>query len=172
MDFYEAVRTRFSVRAYSDKPVGKEALTRILEAARLAPSANNLQECRFIVVTDKKKRQRLSAAAFGQKFVGQAPVVIVCCSKTDKGTMKCGHARYTIDSGIAIEHLVLAAAAEGLGSCWIGSFSPEKAREILNIPENIEVVALLPLGYPAEKVKPIKRRIPLGDIVCYDRWSL
>jgi len=172
MDFYESVRRRYSVRAYRDRPVEQEKLDRILEAARLAPSARNFQECRFVVVRDKEKRSRLMEAAYGQRFVGEAPVVIACCSDTDKGVMKCGHARYTIDSGIAIEHLVLAAVAEGLGSCWIGSFQPEKVREVLDIPEHIEVVELLPIGYPAEGSKPVKGRKPMEEIVCYESWSL
>ncbi len=173
MDFYDAVKDRFSVRAYEDRPVEQEKLDRILDAARLAPSAKNLQECRYIVVTDKEKREQLIQAAAGQKFVGQAPVVIVCCAVTDANDlMRCGHARYTIDSGIAIEHLALAATAEGLGSCWIGSFYPDQVRSILGIPEEVEVVELLPIGYPSPKGKQARGRKDIDEIVCYDKWSL
>ncbi len=173
MDFYDVVKTRFSVRAYEDRPVEREKLDRILEAARLAPSAKNLQECCYVVVTDREKREQLISAAAGQRFVGQAPVVIVCCSTGDKDSlMRCGHSRYTIDSGIAIEHLALAAAAEGLGSCWIGSFYPDQVREILNIPEDIEVVELLPIGYPSPEAQSVRGRKDIEEIVCYDTWSL
>lgn len=172
MDFYDAVRSRFSVRSYQDRPVEREVLTRILDAARSAPSAKNLQECRYVVVTDAHKRRELAEAACGQRFVASAPVVIACCSVSDRSTMSCGHARYTIDSGIAIEHLSLAAAAEGLGSCWIGAFSPEMTRRILGIPGSVEVVELLTIGHPAPDAKPMKTKKPLAELVCYESWSL
>jgi nitroreductase len=172
MEYYDAVRSRFSVRAFRDTAVEPEKITRILDAARLAPSAKNMQESRYVVVTDPRKRAQLAEAAYGQQFVAQAPVVIVCCSISDRSTMKCGHARYTIDAGIAIEHMALAAVAEGLGSCWIGSFSPEKTREILGIPEEVEVVELLPIGYPAANAKPVRGRKALDQLVCYESWTL
>ena len=172
MDFYDAVKNRFSVRSYDPRPVEQEKLDRILEAARQAPSARNQQECRYVVVTDPVKRGLLAEAAYGQKFVGQAPVVIVCCSVSDGKLMRCGHARYGIDSGIAIEHLALAAAAEGLGSCWIGSFQPESVKEILGIPDDVMVVELLPVGYATADAKPGRGRMPVEELVCYDGWSL
>lgn len=172
MEFYDVVAGRYSVRSYSDRPVERQKLERILDAARLAPSAKNMQECRYVVVTDPKKREQLAQASFNQRFVAQAPVVIVCCSDTDRSEMRCGHPRYTIDSGIAIEHLALAATAEGLGSCWIGSFDPQKVREILSIPEEIEVMELLPIGYPAPDAKPVRGRKELDQIVCYENWEL
>lgn len=172
MEFYDVVANRFSVRSFSDRPVESQKLERILDAARRAPSAKNLQECRYIVVTDPKKRELLAQASFNQKFVAEAPVVIVCCSDTDRSEMRCGHPRFTIDSGIAIEHLALAATAEGLGSCWIGSFDPAEVRKILSIPEAIEVMELLPIGYPAPDSKPVRGRLPLEQIVCYESWEL
>ena len=170
MDVYDAIRTRKSVRAYLDKPVEPEKLERVLEAARLAPSANNIQEWRFVVVTDAEKRRRLAEAASGQRFVAEAPVVIAACAQADGKIMRCGQACYPIDVAIAIDHLTLAAVAEGLGTCWIGSFDPETVRQILGIPKEIVVVELLPLGYPEDPRVVNKSRLPMETIVHYDSW--
>jgi nitroreductase len=170
MDVYDAIRTRKSVRTYLDKPVEKEKLDRILEAVRLAPSANNRQEWRFVVVKDREKRRRLAEEAAGQRFMAQAPVVIAACAQTDGKIMRCGQACHPIDVAIAIDHLTLAAAAEGLGTCWIGSFDPAVTRKILAIPEEIEVVELLPLGYPRNPEPAAKSRLPMETIVRYESW--
>ena len=170
MDIYTTIRTRKSVRAYLDKPVEKEKLDRILEAVRLAPSASNRQEWRFVVATDPGKRRRLAEEAAGQRFIAQAPVVIAACAQTDGKIMRCGQACAPIDVAIAIDHLTLAAVAEGLGTCWIGSFDPGMVREILDIPEEIEVVELLPLGYPDDPRPVSKSRLPMETIVRYENW--
>ena len=170
MDVMEAIKKRYSVRSYQDHAVEAEKLESILEAARLAPSANNKQEWRFIVVQDKNTRQRLMQAAKDQAFVGQAPVVIACCAKTDSHVMTCGQQCYPIDVAIAIEHMALKATEEGLGTCWIGAFYEDKVKEILGIPQDIRVVELLALGYPV-KLKPSpKDRLRLKEIVMYDGW--
>jgi len=170
MDVMEAIKKRYSVRSYQDHAVETYKLESILEAARLAPSANNKQEWRFIVVRDKNIRQRLMQAAKDQAFVGQAPVVIACCAKTDSHVMTCGQVCYPIDVAIAIEHMALKATEEGLGTCWIGAFYEDKVKEILGIPEEIRVVQLLALGYPV-KLKPSpKDRLRLKEIVMYDKW--
>jgi len=171
MNVYEAIEKRRSIRAYQDRPVEQEKLDRILEAARLAPSASNRQEWRFVVVRDPETRNRLMKAASNQPFVAQAPVVIACCAQTDSHVMRCGQLCYPIDVAIAIDHITLAAVEEGLGTCWIGAFSEAEAKEILGIPEHIRVVELLTLGYPAEQPGP-RRRKPLEEIVCYERWTL
>jgi nitroreductase len=170
MDLYEAIQTRKSVRSYRDEPVPADVLERVLEAAHLAPSAKNVQEWRFVVVRDAGLRRKLAEAASGQTFVGEAPVVIACCAETDRRRMRCGFEAYPIDVAIATDHLTLAAAAEGLGTCWIGSFDPAAVRRALGIPEDIEVVELLPLGYPADPSVEPKSRFPLSQIVHYDRW--
>jgi nitroreductase len=170
MDVMEAIRTRESVRSYLDKPVEEEKLLRVLEAARLAPSAMNAQEWRFVVVQDHDTRQKLMEAAIGQKFVGQAPVVIACCADTDERVMKCGQTAYPINVAIAIDHMTLAAVEEGLGTCWIGSVYADQVKEILGIPENIRFVQLLTLGYPA-KTGGKKKRRSLEEIVKYDKWG-
>ena len=171
MDVYTAIRTRKSVRAFRDRDVPEEVLTRLLEATRLAPSASNRQEWRFVVVRDAETRKRLVRAANGQRFVGQAPVVIACCAETDEHEMPCGQKAYPIDIAIAVDHLTLCAAAEGLGTCWIGAFDEGQVKEILGIPPQIRVVALLPLGYPQDPSPVEKSRLPLEAIVKYERWS-
>ncbi len=170
MDIFTAIKERRSVRSYKSTPVEKEKLDRIVEAARLAPSACNFQEWRFVLVTDTLKRQALMEAANNQSFVAEAPVVIACCAETDEHRMRCGELCYPIDISIAIDHMTLAAVALGLGTCWIGSFYPEKVRKILNIPESIKVVELLTLGYPADSPQS-KNRKPLKEIVFYEEWK-
>ena len=171
MNVYEAIRTRKSVRAYLEKDVPQDVLLRLLEAARLAPSAKNLQEWRFIVVRDGKTRKRLAAAARNQAFVAQAPVVLACCAETDGHVMTCGQACYPIDTAIAIDHITLCAVAEGLGTCWIGAFFEDRVKEILGVPPHIRVVELLTLGYPEDPSPVPKRRLPLEKIVRYERWE-
>jgi nitroreductase len=170
VEVYDSIRIRKSVRSYLDRPVEKEKLDRVLNAVRLAPSASNRQEWRFVVVTDPEKRRRLAEAAAGQRFVAEAPVVIAACAETDGKIMSCGQACYPIDVAIAIDHLTLAAVAEGLGTCWIGSFDPDTVRRILEIPEQIVVVELLPLGYPKDPKPVTKSRLPLETIVRYEKW--
>ena len=169
MDIMEAIRSRRSIRAYQDRPVEQDKLNHILEAGRLAPSARNLQDWRFVVVQDKDKRQELSAAARGQAFVVQAPVVIAACGTETEYVMTCGQHCYPIDVTIAMDHMSLMATDLGLGSCWIGAFYEEQVKQILGIPENIRVVTMLTLGYPAEApaARPRKR---LDEIVAYDAW--
>ena len=171
MDVHEAVRTRKSVRSYLAKPVEEDKLLRVLEAARLAPSARNRQEWRFVVVTGEATRRRLADAAAGQAFVAEAPVVIVGCAETDHHVMRCGHKCFPIDLAIAMDHLSLAAVAEGLGTCWIGAFSAEAVRSVLGIPAEIEIVELMPLGYPSDPAPVAKQRLPLDAIVRRELWE-
>ncbi len=171
MNVTEAIKKRRSVRSYQDKELEQEKLERVLEAARLAPSAKNFQEWRFIVVKDKKTRKKLAVAANNQTFVGQASVIIVCCAETDNYIMRCGQLTYPIDVAIAIDHMTLKAVEEGLGTCWIGSFYEDQVKKILEIPEDIKVVELLILGYPVDKVEKIKHRLSLEEIVMYEKWS-
>jgi nitroreductase len=169
MNVMEAIKTRRSIRDYLDKPVEEKKLLRILDAARLAPSASNNQEWRFVVVQDAATRRKLMEAAKGQRFVGEAPVVIACCAETDKHVMTCGQMCYPIDVAIAIDHMTLAAVEEGLGTCWIGAFHADQVKEVLAIPQDIPVVELLTLGYPAVTPQP-RQRLPLDEIIKYDRW--
>ncbi len=171
MDIYEAIRARKSVRAYLDQDVPEETVTRLLEAARLAPSASNRQEWRFVVVRDQGTREKLVAAARGQKFLAEVPVILICCAETDNHVMSCDQLSYPIDLAIAIDHITLCAAAEGLGTCWIGAFYEDQVKELLGIPAEIRVVELLTLGYPQDPAPVKKNRLPLADIVRYERWT-
>ena len=170
MDVYEAIASRKSIRAFQEKDVPEEMISRLLEAARLAPSASNRQEWRFIVVRDPAMRKQLSVAARGQKFVGEAPVVLACCAETDGHVMACGQPCYPIDVAIAIDHITLCATADGLGTCWIGAFDESEARKALEIPKQIRVVGLLPIGYPENPSRVEKNRLPFEDIVRYEHW--
>ena len=170
MDVYEAVRKRKSIRKYLNREVEKEKLIKILNAARLAPSASNRQEWRFVIVTDADTRRKLAEAS-GMSFLAEAPVIIVCCADTDHHIMHCGQLCYPIDTAIAIDHITLAAVSEGLGTCWIGAFNAEKTKMITGIPPKIEVVELLTLGYPADPSRIEKSRMPLEKIVYYEEWK-
>ncbi len=170
MNVYEAIAARKSVRKFQDKDVPEEIISRLLEAARIAPSASNRQEWRFVVVRDAAAREQLAQAACGQKFVGEAPVIIVCCAETDTHEMACGQACYPIDVAIAIDHITLCAVAEGLGTCWIGAFHEDPVKEILGIPPQIRVVELLPVGYPQDPAPVAKSRLALAELVKYERW--
>ena len=170
MDVMDAIKERYSVRSYKKKEIEEEKLNRVLEAGRLAPSAKNLQEWRFVVVRDKEKIKKLMVSAKNQSFVGEAPVVIACCAVTDYYIMSCGQFAYPIDLAIAVDHITLSAVEEGLGTCWVGAFYEKEVKKILNIPQGIRVVVMLTLGYPDDFL-PKKRRKPLSEIVMYDEWK-
>lgn len=146
MDVFEAIRKRHSTRAYLPDRIGEEKLEKILEAARLAPSAGNLQPWHFIVVTDPQKRRELSRGRFA-KFLTESPVVIVGC-----GDKKASPKWHVVDAAIAMQNIVLAATGEGLGTCWIGSFNQDQVKKLLKIPEKLQVIALLAIGYPRKKL--------------------
>ncbi|HOJ12605.1 MAG TPA: nitroreductase family protein [Clostridiales bacterium] len=170
MDVMAAIQGRRSIRNYSTREVEEEKLNRVLEAARLAPSANNRQNWRFIVVRDEELRKKMTEASFGQQFVGGAPVVIVACGTDPSGVMRCGQYRYTIDLSIAVSYMTLEAYEQGLGTCWIGSFDEGMVKKLLNIPDTVRAVAITPLGYPAESPAPRPRK-SLSEIVCYDKYQ-
>ena len=170
MDVFEAIAARKSVRAFLDKPVGEDVLEKILDAARRAPSARNAQEWRFVVVSDRAVRQRIASEAARQPFIGTAGILLACCAITDGRIMRCGQPAYPIDVAIAMDHLSLAAAALGLGTCWIGSFDEELVRRMLGIEPGVRVVQLMPLGYPADPAPVPKSRLSLGEIVHRERW--
>lgn len=168
MDIHETIKTRRSVRAYEDRPVADELLERLLEAARWAPSASNLQPWKLVVVRDAGRRRDLAVAARQQLFISQAPVVLAAVALDPGRLMPCDIPPYAVDAAIAIDHLTLAAAAEGLGTCWIGAFDQDRVKGILGVPEDQKVVALLPLGYPADSPGEKKRK-PLTELVSYEQ---
>jgi len=134
MELMEVLRRRASIRSYEDRPVPEDKLIKVLEAARLAPSASNRQRWKFIVVKDKERRKALSRAAGGQPHLAEAPVVIVAVATMPEYIMRCGIPAYAVDLAIAVDHMTLAAADEGLGTCWIGAFSQDEARAVLGVP--------------------------------------
>lgn len=170
MDVCDAIATRKSVRAYLDKPIEEEKLNAVLEAARLAPSASNRQEWRFVIVREKEVRSQIAMAAGQQMFIAQAPVIIVACAETDGHLMTCGEPCYPIDVAIALDHLTLRAVELGLGTCWIGKFNADEVKKILGIPDEIKVVQLMPLGYPVEPDAIQKKRRAFAEIVKLDHW--
>jgi len=170
MEVYEAIRTRKSVRAFSHEAVEGEKLERIFAAVRLAPSARNQQEWRFVVVTGEVMRGRIAREGAGQPFLAEAPVVLACCAETDGRAMRCGQLCYPIDVAIAMDHLSLAAVSEGLGTCWIGAFDEAVVKGLLGIPAAVRVVDLMALGYPADPAPAQKKRLSVSEFVHNDRW--
>ena len=170
MELKEAIRKRQSIRDYEDRPIPEDKLTRVLEAARLAPSASNRQPWKFIVVKEKERRQELAQAANGQAFVGEAPIIIVAVATNVEHVMPCGVHSHPVDLAIAVDHMTLAAAGEGLGTCWIGAFSQQRVKDILAVPEQYRVVTLFPLGFPRRE-RDLKMRKNLEEIVCYEIFS-
>ena len=167
----EVIRKRQSVRSYQDKEIPEEILQEILEAGRLAPSASNRQGWKFIVVKDEHLKQKLVPVCRNQKFIGEAPVVIIGCATNIEYIMPCGEYSYPVDLAISLDHMSLQAAALGLGTCWIGAFYQDEVKEIMGIPKGVRVVALMPLGFPKELESKIGRK-PLSEIVCYNKYTL
>ena len=164
MEVFEAITKRRSIRAYKDEPVPEEALAKVLEAARLAPSAGNRQEYKFIVVKDQATRKALAVACNNQAFVGDAAVVIVGCATNPQR-------RYAaVDVAIALDHMSLVATSLGLGTCWIGAFSEDKVKEILRIPQGVTVVCLMPLGVPATE-GTMRGRKSKEELFPAERWA-
>jgi len=170
MNFQELIRKRYSVRAYKQDPVEEEKLARVLDAARLAPTAANRQPFRVVVVRTKGRENDLRRV-YGRDWFTQAPLVLaVCALPAESWVRKAdGWNAAEVDATIAMDHLILAAAEEGLGTCWIAAFDPSAAREILGLPADVVPIAFTPLGYPADSPAAKKRR-PLADLVRHERW--
>ncbi|BEH08572.1 MULTISPECIES: nitroreductase family protein [Geobacter] len=187
MDTLEAIRTRRSVRAFSDRPVEPEKLQMVLEAARQAPSWANMQCSRFVVVQDAEVKAKISELSFveaffaplgyrtnpAQKALAEAPVVIVACGVPGESGDLRGQQYYMTDVGIATENLMLAAHAVGLGSVFVGVFDEEQLGDLLDIPPEIRIVGLFPLGYPRDEApaKSGPARKPLDEIVFQGKWK-
>jgi nitroreductase len=169
MNVHEAIRRRCSVRAYEDRPVEPEKLQRVLDAARLAPTARNMQEFKLVVVQDAAARKALAEAA-EQKFIAQAPVVIAAVALDPERTMYCGVRAAPVDCAIAIDHMTLTAVAEGLGTCWIGHFDQDRCRALLGVPPEATIIEMLLLGHSAVEPGP-KTRKAIDEIVCNERFA-
>ena len=156
--FAKLAQTRRSVRAYKADPVPDDLLHQVLEAGRLAPSAVNKQPWRFIVVRDEINRRALGAA-YAREWFWKAPVILaVCILPADAWTRPYDGKNYAmVDGALAMDHLQLAATELGLGTCWIGAFDPAAAREILGLPDGVEIVGMTPLGFPDVEANPRPR---------------
>jgi len=169
MEFSELVAKRYSVRAYQPDPVEDEKLQQVLQAARLAPTAANRQSFQLIVIHTDANRAELKRIYHREWFL-QAPLVICACALPAEAWVRRDGKNYAdVDVTIAMDHLILAAANLGLGTCWVAAFDPQAARQVLQLPEGVEPVAFTPLGYPADSL-PLKERKPLAELVRYEHW--
>ena len=169
MEFWELINERYSVRAYTPDPVEDEKLEKVLEAARLAPTAANRQPFQLIVIHTAGREEELHDIYRKAWFV-EPPLVICACGLKERGwTRRDGKSYVDVDVAIAMDHLILAAANEGLGTCWVGAFDPDAARRVLGLPEEVEPIAFTPLGYPADE-PGAKKRKPLDELVREERW--
>jgi len=169
VEFRELIRTRYSVRAYQSTPVTEEVLSQVLEAAQLAPTAANRQAFQLVVVRTSGRETELRRIYDRDWFV-QAPVVICACGLPADNWVRRDAKNYNdVDVAIAMDHLILAAANLGLGTCWIGAFDPVAARDVLGLPAGVEPIAFTPLGYPADQLRP-KQRKPIHELVRYEHW--
>ena len=171
MDVEEIITRRRSVRSYKDKKVPRSLLEEVMDSVRLAPSASNRQDWKFVVVDDEEIKEELYKSANEQDFVRQAPVVIAGVATNPDEKMSCQVNAGTVDVSIALDHLILRAAEEGLGTCWIGAFDQEKTRDILNVPKDKKIIGLITLGYPTyDLTKNTKSRKELKEILSYNSF--
>ena len=173
MDVFEAIRGRRSVRAFTGENVPEETVEALLDAARMAPSAGNVQPWELIVVRDRDRKEGLVRAALDQSFIGEASVVVVVCVDLERAGWAYGQRGRTLyclqDTAAAVENMLLAAHSLGLGACWVGAFDEGLTRSILAIPDRCRPVAIVPVGHPAEKPRARSRR-SLKEIVHNERF--
>ncbi|MFX1365780.1 MAG: nitroreductase family protein [Promethearchaeota archaeon] len=171
MDFYEVVKNRRSYRVYRTEMPEKEKIDKILEATRLAPTWANKQGVSLIIVQNPDNVKAIWKAIDQDQKFNNAPMFIVgIISEEGSGRNKNGEKYYGVDFGICFEHLILAATAEGLATCWIGWFNEIEIKKILNIPKNYKVMGLTPLGYPLKPKGGVKDRNPIEKIVHYEKY--
>jgi len=174
MDVFEAIKSRRSIRAFTEDPVSEEEVEKLIEAARSAPSAGNIQPWEFVVVREPERKKGLCEAALDQTFIEEAPVLIVVCAnvwRSGQGYGSRGVNLYSLqDTAAATQNMLLAATALGLATCWVGAFQEEQARKILNIPDGVRPVAIIPIGHAAEKPSPRSRR-QLDRIIHHETYG-
>ncbi len=171
MDIYEVLKKRKSVREYDPRPIAEGVLKKIFSAVRYAPSMDNIQPWKFILVRNEDMKISVANQCFGQRFIANASVVVVACANIDEAEGVVGGymPTYPIDVAAAITYFILGAEAEGLGTCWIGNFKEESLADILGVPNSHRIVAVIPLGYPAEETDSEPRK-PVESIMCYDEF--
>jgi nitroreductase len=169
VEFVELMQQRYSVRGYRSDPIEEGKLQQVLEAARLAPTAANRQPFRLLVIHTEGRQDELRRVYEREWFL-QAPLIIGICTVPSEAWSRVDGKNYAdVDAAIAMDHLILAAANLGLGTCWIGAFDPAAARQVLGLPKEVEPLAFTPLGYPADQPRP-KQRKPLSDLVRPEHW--
>ena len=168
MDLLDAIAKRRSVRTYKKQDLPQGTVEKLLEAARQAPSAGNVQPWEFVVASTQKTKMDLSQAAYGQKSLQEASVVIVVCADEKRAAESYGERGRTLyclqDTAAAIQNILLTACSFGLGSCWIGAFKEDEIRKVINAPKEMRPIALIPVGYPNESPKARPRR-PVSEIM-------
>lgn len=169
MDVFTAISQRKSVRKYKSQPVEEDMLRRVLDAGRIAPSAGNRQDWKFIVVRDHETRRKLAVVAKNQMFLEQAPVAIVGCAVEPTYTMMCGQSAGILDVSIAFSFMILEATEQGLGTCWLGAFDEAAVKKILGVPDHVRVVAMTPLGY-ADEAPAGRPRKAFDEVFCNDKY--
>ena len=171
MNFNALITRRFSVRSYTSQKVGKDLILEILEAARMAPSAGNFQPCHFIVITDPENLADIQEV-YPRNWFREAPVCIVVCSDHSQSWKRKSDGKdfADVDVAIAIDHLVLKATDLGLGTCWVCNFDVELTRRKLQLPDLIEPIALIPLGFTTSEA-PSKSRKPLSELVHWEKFT-
>jgi nitroreductase len=169
MEFQDLIKKRYSVRSYQSKPVEDEKLKKVLDAARIAPTAVNKQPFRLIVVNTEGKKEELKRIYHADWF-SQAPLIICACTvQSESWTRRDGRNYVDVDTTIAMDHLILAATELELGTCWIAAFDAQAAIKILKLPEDVEPLLFTPLGYPADEIG-MKSRKNLDELVRYEHW--
>jgi nitroreductase len=164
MDYFEVIKKRRSVRSYRPDPVEPEKLNQILEAARLAPTACNLQAFKVIVIPTAGRKEELKTI-YSREWLSEAPLVLCVCSMPGTAwSRRDGKSYADVDAAIVMDHIILAATALGLGTCWIGAFDARAAREVLGLDDSLEPVAFTPLGYANHEGGPVQRK-PVSDLV-------
>ncbi len=181
MEFQEVIEGRRSVRQYTNQPIGEDLLAKILDAGRLAPTAGNLQPWEFIVIRDEEVKERVVASTYPgadssspkvQSWISQAPVLVVVCIDATQSVAKYGPLGAEVallDGAAAIQNMILAAVAYGVGSCWVSGYRTDELKAALQIPEGVKPLAILPLGHPANIPEPRKKR-ELRAIIRYEQY--
>ena len=169
MALMEEILNRRSIKEFKTKPIERDKLERVLEAGRLAPSAKNRQEWRFIVLQNERLREKVKEAAFGDEKVGQAPAVIALCTTNVEYIMPNGQLSYPIDLAFAAAFMVLQAVAEGLGTCVLSTYDEQMMRDVISVPYSMRVVLLILIGYP-ESTPEVSPRKALKRIYAVDHW--
>jgi len=176
MSVLDSIRMRRSIREYLSEEMPADVKGRLLESLRFAPSACNYQPWRFILIADAQRRKQVAEACEKQMWMADAPLIVAGCGVPQEAYKEMGgYGNSTeIDVAIALDHLTLVAAEEGLGTCWIGAFDEKAVRQILGVPEDVRIVALTPVGYPADKgalkTRMSKKRKEPSEIFADERW--